>query len=110
MVAACWRRPRFRSLWITVKEGKVIHRVWVTLRAAFPRWGRHSWAKRVRRADASVRVVGRVGYCEGHPPTGFACLTCGAQATRMTGDAHGEPLIARAAYLLHADHVRGGVG
>jgi transcriptional regulator with XRE-family HTH domain len=23
--------------------------------------------------------------CEGHPPTGFACLTCGARATRPAG-------------------------
>ena len=32
------------------------------------------------------QLTTRCANCEGHPPAGFACLTCGAQATRTAGD------------------------
>jgi transcriptional regulator with XRE-family HTH domain len=33
------------------------------------------------------QLTTRCANCEGHPPTGFACLTCGAQAARPAGNA-----------------------
>jgi hypothetical protein len=32
------------------------------------------------------QLTTRCTNCEGHPPAGFACLTCGAQATPAAGD------------------------
>jgi transcriptional regulator with XRE-family HTH domain len=32
------------------------------------------------------QLTTRCANCAGYPPTGFACLTCGAQATSTTGD------------------------
>ena len=33
------------------------------------------------------QLTTRCANCEGHPPAGFACLTCGAQAARPAGNA-----------------------
>ena len=32
------------------------------------------------------QLITRCANCEGHPPAGYACLTCGAQATLTAGD------------------------
>jgi hypothetical protein len=34
-----------------------------------------------------ARLVTRCAGCAGHPPTGFACLACGARAAEKTGSA-----------------------
>jgi hypothetical protein len=32
------------------------------------------------------QLTTRCANCQGHPPAGFACLTCGAQAAPAAGD------------------------
>lgn len=37
------------------------------------------------------QLTTRCAICEGHPPAGFACLTCGAQNTKRQRVSAGEP-------------------
>ena len=59
--------------------------------------GRRDGRQRSFTAEEVARLAGIFGVktwqlttrcttCEGHPPTGFACLTCGAQATPAAGE------------------------
>jgi hypothetical protein len=95
VVGANIRVLRHRRGWTQAHLGELMG--WMSNSTVCAAEGRRDRRQRGFTADEVTRLAGifelstaqlttRCANCEGHPPTGFACLTCSAEATCMAGD------------------------
>jgi transcriptional regulator with XRE-family HTH domain len=95
IVGANIRTLRQGKGWTQVKVGELMG--WISNSTVCAAEGHRDGRQRGFTADEVTRLAGifgvetwqlttRCANCEGHPPAGFACLACGAQAACTAGD------------------------